>query len=58
MKTIIVDDTVAGWIDLVKKEKGIIGYDRGTPIPCDDENAIMYMYIAYNQIKKVQKALQ
>lgn len=58
MRTIIVDDTVAEWIDLVKKERGIIGYDHGNPIQCDDENAIIYMYIAYLQLKKVQEALR
>lgn len=58
MRTITVDEVTADWIDTVKKETGVIGVDHGTEVMCDDENAIVHMYIAWTRLKRVEEALR
>jgi hypothetical protein len=58
MRAIVVDDVTASWIDKVKEERGQVGWDHGEPRMCDDADAILEMYVAYKQIKKVKEAIQ
>jgi len=57
MRTIIVSDTIAEWIDAVKKDTGRIGVDHGRDVMCEDADAIMYMYVSWQRLKHVEEAL-
>jgi len=57
-RTITIDDATAKWIDKVKAEEGLQGWDHGNPIMCDDATAILHMYVAWIQIRKVREAIR
>jgi hypothetical protein len=58
MKTIVVDDVTARWIDEVKTAEGLQGWDHGEPVMCDDATAILHMHVAWIQIRKVREAIR
>ena len=54
MPTIEVDDVIYEWLQKVKKAEGVQGIKNGLPRLCDDNDAILHMYSAWQQMNKIR----